>query len=312
MPKNKLNTGKINNKVIIILVITIILIITLLLVNQNKNKSLTSAIAKVNNKEITEDTINNYLRASFNTPDNFNLNSLPKAQLETIILQYALEQKLLKIVKKDEIADRAEIKQKIKEAKNKILKEAYLDKLAKEATTRSALEKEYNSLSAKLSKELEGKQEYQAKHILTKNQEEANQIYKQLKNNQDSFENLAKEKSIDHITAKNGGNLGYFIEGSMVSEFEEQVKNIELNKLSSPFKSKFGWHIIMVTDKRPAQVPELDDIYEQLKKEVSYRSINNYLNDLKSTIKIELLKQDSESKSEASTEVEVINEETSN
>ncbi len=81
MPKNKLNTGKINNKVIVILVITIILIITLLLVNQNKNKSLTSAIAKVNNKEITEDTINNYLRASFNTPDNFNLNSLPKSPI---------------------------------------------------------------------------------------------------------------------------------------------------------------------------------------------------------------------------------------
>ncbi len=53
-------------------------------------------------------------------------------------------------------------------------------------------------------------------------------------------------------------------------------------------------------------------IFMSSSKEVSYRSINNYLNDLKSTIKIELLKQDSESKKVKLVQVEVINEETSN
>ena len=301
MADKKKNILKIDNKVIIVLIIAIILILTVIFINKNKESDISPYIANINGKEVTSNSVNKYLKSSFNTPYNFDLNALPKAQLETILLQFAVEKELLKIAKKSKIAKDPNIANKIAEAENKILKEAFLEKIATEATTRSALESEYETFSVKVAKQLEGKTEYAAKHILTKTKSEANVIYNKITKNQDSFENLAKENSIDTVTAKNGGDLGYFLEGNMVPEFENKIKAIELNKLSKPFKSKFGWHIIIVTDKRPAKVPALNDIYEQLKKELSYKAINNYLTKLKENIKVELLNTN-KSKAEITTD----------
>lgn len=301
MADKKKNILKIDNKVIIVLIIAIILILTVIFINKNKESDISPYIANINGKEVTSNSVNKYLKSSFNTPDNFDLNALPKAQLETILLQFAVEKELLKVAKKSKIAKDPNIANKIAEAKNKILKEAFLEKIATEATTRSALESEYETFSVKVAKQLESKTEYAAKHILTKTKNEANVIYNKITKNQDSFESLAKENSIDTATAKNGGDLGYFLEGNMVPEFENKIKAIELNKLSKPFKSQFGWHIIILTDKRPAKVPALNDIYDQLKKELSYKAINNYLTKLKENIKVELLNTD-KSKAEITTD----------
>ena len=91
--------------------------------------------------------------------------------------------------------------------------------------------------------------ELHARHILVATEEEANEIIKELKNGGD-FAKIAKEKSTDTASAAEGGDLGWFTVGSMVEEFNDAAYALELNTISEPVKSDYGYHIIEVLEKR--------------------------------------------------------------
>ena len=64
-----------------------------------------------------------------------------------------------------------------------------------------------------------------------------------------AFEEVAKNYSED-TSAQEGGDLGYFERGKMVPEFEEAAFNGEIGEVIGPVKTKYGYHIIKVTDKK--------------------------------------------------------------
>lgn len=66
----------------------------------------------------------------------------------------------------------------------------------------------------------------------------------------ESFEDLAKEFSKDPSAKKNGGNLGYFSALKMVYPFETAAYNTKVGDISMPIRTRFGYHIIKVVDKR--------------------------------------------------------------
>jgi|TARA_R110000737_G_scaffold324995_1_gene338172 peptidyl-prolyl cis-trans isomerase SurA len=71
----------------------------------------------------------------------------------------------------------------------------------------------------------------------------------------DNFEMIAKGKtgSEDPSVAQNGGDLGYFTAFQMVSPFEDAAYNTPVGQVSIPVRTKFGYHLIYVTDKRKAR-----------------------------------------------------------
>ncbi len=77
-------------------------------------------------------------------------------------------------------------------------------------------------------------------------------IYNQLKSGRD-FEELAVQYSNDPSAKINKGNLGYFTGMQMVYPFEETAFNTPNNNFSNPFKTRFGYHILKVHDKRKAR-----------------------------------------------------------
>ncbi|WP_332648536.1 peptidylprolyl isomerase [Lysinibacillus sp. 54212] len=97
----------------------------------------------------------------------------------------------------------------------------------------------------------QAKYELNARHILVKDEKKAKELVKKLKDGAD-FAELAKEESSDG-SAANGGDLGWFTVGQMVPEFNDAAYALELNKVSEPVKSDFGYHIIEVTDKREVE-----------------------------------------------------------
>lgn len=109
------------------------------------------------------------------------------------------------------------------------------------------------------------KSEIEAQHILVTEEDEANDIKKKLDDGE-SFEDLAKDFSIDG-SAEDGGALGYFSAGQMVSEFEDAAYTLEIDEISDPVKSEHGFHIIKVTDKRDAEV-ELGT-FEEMEEEIT-------------------------------------------
>jgi peptidyl-prolyl cis-trans isomerase SurA len=71
----------------------------------------------------------------------------------------------------------------------------------------------------------------------------------------ENFEAVAKSKmgSEDPTVQKNGGDLGYFTAFQMVYQFEDAAYSTPVGKVSNPFRTRFGYHILQVKDRRPAR-----------------------------------------------------------
>ena len=73
--------------------------------------------------------------------------------------------------------------------------------------------------------------------------EEIESIHKQVVGGEISFADAAVKHS-DCSSADGGGNLGEFGKGMMVKPFEEMAFSLEIDQVSEPFESEFGYHII--------------------------------------------------------------------
>jgi len=66
----------------------------------------------------------------------------------------------------------------------------------------------------------------------------------------EDFAAVAKAVSEDPQSAVDGGDLGWAGKGNFVPVFEEQMNKLQINEISQPFRSQFGWHIIQVLERR--------------------------------------------------------------
>ena len=66
----------------------------------------------------------------------------------------------------------------------------------------------------------------------------------------DDFGELAKAHSEDYASAGAGGDLGWYSPGKMVRAFEEAANELEINAISEPFESPYGWHLLQVLARR--------------------------------------------------------------
>ncbi|MBG9689976.1 peptidylprolyl isomerase [Lysinibacillus sp. fkY74-1] len=93
------------------------------------------------------------------------------------------------------------------------------------------------------------KTELNGRHILVADEKTAKEVIEKIKGGA-KFADVAKEYSTDTGSAQKGGELGWFSVGSMVDEFNDAAYALELNTLSEPVKSSFGYHVIEITEKR--------------------------------------------------------------
>ena len=66
------------------------------------------------------------------------------------------------------------------------------------------------------------------------------------------FSEAAKQYSDDKSAVSNGGNLGYFTVFMMVYDFENAVYNNGIGSISKPIRTKYGYHLVKVNNKREA------------------------------------------------------------
>lgn len=106
-----------------------------------------------------------------------------------------------------------------------------------------------------------------------------------------SFASLAKKYSDDKASAVQGGDLGFFPKEAMVKEFSDVAFSIKPNAISDIVVTRFGNHIIMVTDRAAAGLAPFEQVKGEIRayleqgKKIS--AMQNLFNGLKSNAKIE-------------------------
>lgn len=115
-----------------------------------------------------------------------------------------------------------------------------------------------------------------------------------IKEAQDELKNgAAFEAVVEKHTdcADSGGDLGYVTKGQMVEEFEDVVFNLGDGEVSDVFRTRFGFHIAKVYNRKPAVVPELEEvkggIVDALEKQMRGEAIDEFIDGLKNKAKIE-------------------------
>ena len=115
-------------------------------------------------------------------------------------------------------------------------------------------------------------EQVRASHILIRTgeanaREKLQEIHKQIKAGAD-FAETAKVRSQDPGSASKGGDLGFFARGRMIKPFEDVVFAMtQKGQMSEVFESPFGFHIIQLTDRKPAGTKMFSEVKEQLMRE---------------------------------------------
>ena len=123
-----------------------------------------------------------------------------------------------------------------------------------------------------------------ASHILVDTEEKALEILAEIKSGETSFEDAARSNSTCPSGGR-GGNLGDFGRGQMVPEFDEAAFSMAEGEISDkPVKTQFGYHLIKLNSKKPAEImpfaelaPEIKEALLQQKRQKAYESKINQL-----------------------------------
>jgi peptidyl-prolyl cis-trans isomerase SurA len=121
-------------------------------------------------------------------------------------------------------------------------------------------------------------------------EQQINELYQQLQNGAD-FAALAREFSDDPGSGSDGGNLGWVSPGQMVPAFEETMLNAPVGEVTRPFRSRFGWHILEVQERRRQDIS--DQVRRSEAQQALYRrkyetELQNWLREIRDEAYVEI------------------------
>ncbi|HLY58497.1 MAG TPA: peptidylprolyl isomerase [Stellaceae bacterium] len=200
--------------------------------------------------------------------------------LDQLVAQSLVEQ----AARTDKLDADPDVKKTMALLESRVLFQEYLRRAVEKGTSDAALKAKYEE-----DKKSAGgvEEEVHARHILLKTEDEAKAVIAQLDAGGD-FAKIADEKSQDKN--ESGGDLGYFTRDKMVKEFSDAAFAMTPGTYSkTPVKSKFGYHVIKVEDRRPVSFDEIkEDLHDKVAKEIVLAKIA----DLKKKAKVEEFNED--------------------
>ncbi len=152
--------------------------------------------------------------------------------------------------KKLGLGETQEYKDRMARIGNQVLERMALSRYIASRLSEDMLKKRYEVLV----KKTRGKYEIHARHILVRDEKEAQKIIAELNKGGD-FATLARDRSIGP-NARDGGDLGWFGPGSMLPSLEKIAMSLSVGEVSRPpVKTQFGWNIIKVVERRAQKIP---------------------------------------------------------
>lgn len=239
-------------------------------------------VATVNGSPITEADI------AFTAIDlTQTLGQYSPEQRTRILMDLLINQKLMaEAAQKAGIQDSAEFEQRMGLMRERTLRDFYFNEKVQKTVSEEDVKAAYDKRVAEIGSE----EEVRARHILVKTKEEAEAVVKDLEGGAD-FAKLAGEKSIGPSKA-NGGDLGYLSKGDVVEPFGNAVMALETGKISEPVETEFGWHVILVEEKRKKSAPPFEAMQGELHQTLLRERFLALINELKKDAKIEVIATD--------------------
>jgi len=189
---------------------------------------------------------------------------------------------LIQEADKQGVGTRPDVKNAIDNARQSIIINAMLaDYIKKNPVKDADIKAEYDKYKAQV-----GEKEYHARHILVGTEDEAKQIIAKLKGGA-KFEDLAKQ-SKDPGSAANGGDLDWASPASFVPDFSKAMTSLQKGQVTeTPVHTQFGWHVIKLEDVRPAKVPPLEEVKQQVSESLQQRKLAAFREELMKKAKIQ-------------------------
>ena len=153
-----------------------------------------------------------------------------------------------------------EYKASLKAVEKDLLTQMTISKVLAEVTVTDEEAKKYYQENTS---EFEEAATVSAKHILVDSEELCSEVKNKIDAGDMTFEEAAMQYS-SCPSKDQGGDLGVFGKGMMVPEFEEAAFNLELNAVSAPVATQFGYHLIKVEAKNEPSTATFEDVKDQI------------------------------------------------
>jgi peptidyl-prolyl cis-trans isomerase C len=211
----------------------------------------------------------------------------PKAQLDRMketgqfkdfLEQVAIGQQLYQQAIDDKLHEDPTVQLALALAARDALAKEVIGRIGDEAVTDDKLQAAYDGRKVQYASP-----QVRARHVLLETKEEAEAVAAELKGGAD-FAKVAQEKSKDKASGAKGGDLNWFKKGQMVAEFSDAAFGSTGDEIIGPVESKFGFHVLQVTDRRDA-IP-LEEVKDSLEGQVKQEAIRTFLDDMKKKAEI--------------------------
>jgi peptidyl-prolyl cis-trans isomerase C len=213
-----------------------------------------------------------------------NIRGMPSQTILPMLLDQLIDSRaLLAQARKSGLDKDPEVQRQVAAAEDRALQTAVLSKEVGPSVTDAAVHARYDQeIAAK-----GGEDEVHAKHILVATEAEARKLIAELKGGAD-FATLAKQYSKDPGGAQDGGDLGFFKKDEMVPEFAAAAFGLQPGQVSpDPVHSQFGWHVILVVERRRAVPPNFAQARDELRQKMIQEGVQKVVANARAAVSVE-------------------------
>ena len=217
-------------------------------------------VATVNGEEIRQSHVDTF-RESLPAE----AKALPPQTLFPMIVNSMVETKLVAAeARRKGMHDNKAFRSRIVRIENELLQAQYMKIFMTENLTEQLMQERYKDLVAKSL----NSDEVHARHILLGSEADAKGVIAALDKGGD-FVALAKKKSTGP-SGPNGGDLGFFKASDMVGPFSKAAFAMKKGEHSkTAVKTQYGWHVILVVDRRKGAAPGIEESREKIVAEIT-------------------------------------------
>ncbi|HXK18940.1 MAG TPA: peptidylprolyl isomerase [Polyangiaceae bacterium] len=206
-----------------------------------------NVLAKIDGAPVTQPEFDGYLKSK-------HISAADAARRDRAFEEYLERAALASVIEKEKLLDQQDVDAEVDEFRRELLISRYFDRFLDDKVTDGAIKNYYDAHAATYEQ-----RKVHVAHILVRVNQKASPQEKQAKRTTadgiaaklgggDSFEELAKTLSDDHISGVKGGDLGWIREGSIDPELSKRAFTMKAGSVSEPFETPFGFHILKVLE----------------------------------------------------------------